>query len=62
MGPAPDGGVLASGSQLFVALSAPPPDANASYSFFGQIVDGQDVLASLTVSDTVTAVTIAEGE
>ena len=62
MQPAPDGSVLASSSQLFVALSAPPPDANASYSFFGQVVAGQDVLASLTVSDTVTAVTIAESE
>ena len=55
-----DGNVIASGSQLFLALSAPPPDVNDAYSFFGKIVEGGDILSSLTISDTVQAITIEE--
>jgi hypothetical protein len=29
-----------------------------SYSFFGQIVEGLDILPSLTVSDTIESVTV----
>ena len=53
-----DGSVVASGSQLYLAVTAPPADVNTSYSFFGQIVSGQDILPSLTVSDTIESVTV----
>ena len=54
------GSVIASGSQLFLALAAPPADVNEAYSFFGKIVEGVDILSSLTVSDTIQSITIAE--
>jgi peptidylprolyl isomerase/peptidyl-prolyl cis-trans isomerase B (cyclophilin B) len=54
-----DGTVIASGSQLYLAIAAPPADVNVSYSFFGQIVEGVDILSSLTVSDTIESVTVA---
>jgi len=54
------GGVIASGSQLFLALVAPPADVSEAYSFFGRIVDGVEVLSSLTVSDTIQSITIVE--
>lgn len=55
-----DGAIVASSSQLFLAIAPPPPDVNDAYSFFGQIVEGLDILATLTVSDTVESVTIIE--
>jgi len=60
LGQDPDGNIVASGSQLFLAMSAPPADAYPSYSFFGQIVEGQDLLATLAVSDTIESITIEE--
>ena len=56
----PAGGVIASGSQLFLAIAAPPPDVNEAYSFFGRIVDNVELLSSLTVSDTIQLITITE--
>jgi cyclophilin family peptidyl-prolyl cis-trans isomerase len=53
-----DGSIIASGSQLYLAAVAPPADVNVSYSFFGQIVEGLDILPSLTVSDTIESVTV----
>ena len=53
-----DGAIIASGSQLYLAVAQPPADVNTSYSFFGQIVEGTDILSSLTVSDTIESVTI----
>ena len=55
-----DGSIVASGSQLYLAVTAPPADVNTSYSFFGQIVEGQDILPSLTVSDTIESVTVED--
>ncbi len=55
-----DGSVIASGSQLFLALSPPPPDVSGAYSFFGKVEEGVEVLASLTLSDTIEAITIVE--
>jgi cyclophilin family peptidyl-prolyl cis-trans isomerase len=55
-----DGVVEASGSQLLMAIVAPPAEAGVSYSFFGQIVEGLDVLSSLTVTDTIQTITITE--
>jgi cyclophilin family peptidyl-prolyl cis-trans isomerase len=53
-----DASIVASGSQLYLAVLAPPADVNVSYSFFGQIVEGLDILPSLTVSDTIESVTV----
>jgi cyclophilin family peptidyl-prolyl cis-trans isomerase len=55
-----DGSVIASGSQLFLALSPPPADVNEAYSFFGKVVEGVDILSSLTISDTIQTITIEE--
>jgi peptidylprolyl isomerase len=53
-----DGRIVASSSQLFLAIAPPPPDVNDAYSFFGQIVEGVDILATLTVSDTIESITV----
>ena len=58
LGQDPDGTVFASGSQLYLAVVAPPADVNVSYSFFGQIVEGLDILPNLTISDTIESVTV----
>ena len=56
-----DGKVEASGSQLLIAIIAPPAEASMSFSFFGQIVEEDlDVLSSLTISDTIQTITITE--
>ncbi len=56
-----DGKVEASGSQLLMAIIAPPAEAGVSFSFFGQIVEEDlDVLSSLTISDTIQTITITE--
>ena len=55
-----DGSIVASGSQLFLALAAPPADSNDTYSFFGLIVEGNALLAELTLEDTIDSITIVE--
>jgi len=55
-----DGSIVASGSQLFLALAAPPADSNDTYSFFGLIVEGNELLAELTLEDTIDSITIVE--
>ena len=57
-----DGTIIASGSQLFFAIAPPPPDVNASYSFFGKVVEGLDILPTLTTDDTIQSITIVEEE
>lgn len=47
-------------SQLILALVAPPIEANADFSFFGQITSGVDILTQLTGEDTVTSIVITE--
>jgi cyclophilin family peptidyl-prolyl cis-trans isomerase len=51
-------GVIASGSQLFLAIAAPPADAGTAYSFFGRIVEGLDVLSQLAPADAIESVTV----
>ncbi|MBW7884111.1 MAG: peptidylprolyl isomerase [Caldilineaceae bacterium] len=58
----PDGTVLASSSQLFLALSPPPAEAIPAYSFFGTIIEGVEILSTITVSDTIESITIRESE
>lgn len=49
-----------SSSQLLIAIMPPPPEANASFSFFARVVSGTEVLAQLTDQDTIVTVTIEE--
>jgi cyclophilin family peptidyl-prolyl cis-trans isomerase len=57
--PVPNKPILSSSSQLLIALIKPPPEINAGFSFFGQIVDGATILPQLTISDTIESVTVA---
>jgi cyclophilin family peptidyl-prolyl cis-trans isomerase len=54
-----DGTILSSSSQLLIALVQPPPQINAQLAFFGQVVEGSDILPQLTTEDTITSITIA---
>lgn len=47
-----------SGSQILVAVIPPPRGVEAQFSFFGQIVGSDELLASLTVDDTIESITI----
>lgn len=47
-----------SGSQILLALIPPPRGVEAQFSFFGQVVEGEDVLTSLTIEDTIESITI----
>ena len=40
-----DGSVIASGSQLFLALSPPPADVSGAYSFFGKVEEGVEAVS-----------------
>lgn len=53
-----DGTILSSGSLLLVALVQPPDQATAQFPFFAQIVEGLDILPTLTTSDTIDSITI----
>ncbi len=57
--PVPNKPILSSSSQLLIALIQPPPEVNANFSFFGQVVDGAAILPQLTISDTIESVTVA---
>jgi cyclophilin family peptidyl-prolyl cis-trans isomerase len=55
----PFAGTLASnGSQILIATIAPPQEATFQLSFFGQIVEGLDLLQSLTTEDAINTITI----
>jgi hypothetical protein len=56
----PDGTIISSGSLLLIALSQPPEGVAAQWPFFAQIVEGVEVLAALTTSDTLETITITE--
>jgi cyclophilin family peptidyl-prolyl cis-trans isomerase len=49
----------ASGSQFFIAFTA-APETTSALNIFGAVTSGLEVAASLTVSDTITSITIAE--
>jgi cyclophilin family peptidyl-prolyl cis-trans isomerase len=53
-----EGTILSSSSQLLIALVQPPAQISAQLAFFGQIVEGTDVLPQLTTDDTIQSVTI----
>jgi len=50
--------IRSSSSQLLIALISPPIESNASFSFFGQAVEGEDVLDLLTEDDVIESITI----
>ena len=54
--------VAASSSQLLIALIAPPPESNGSFSFFAGMIEGEEVLDSLTMEDTIESITIEVGQ
>lgn len=56
------GDILSNGSQLLIFVEAPPAEAAQQISFFGEVVEGLDILMSLTVADTIESVTIAVSE
>lgn len=50
--------LMSNSSQILIALTVQPIEANAQLSFFGEIVGGLDVLASLVNGDTIEEVRI----
>jgi peptidyl-prolyl cis-trans isomerase B (cyclophilin B) len=56
-----DGSLVSSGSILRFALFDVPADAAQYNGFFGQVVEGVDVLQQLTVADVIKSITIETG-
>ena len=54
--------IAASSSQLLIALIAPPPESNDSFSFFGTLIEGEDVLDALTMEDIIESITVEVSE
>lgn len=52
------GELVSNSSQMLIALTAPPVEANAQLSFFGEVVEGLDVLNSLVNGDTIVEVKV----
>ncbi len=52
------GELVSISSQILIALTPPPVEANAQLSFFGQVVEGLDVLTSLANGDTIVEVKV----
>ena len=57
-----DGSLLSSGSILRFALFDVPADAAQFNGFFGQVVEGTDVLLQLTTEDVIESITIVTDE
>ncbi|MEZ4637442.1 MAG: peptidylprolyl isomerase [Caldilineaceae bacterium] len=56
------GALVSNGSQVLVAFEAPPAAAGTQISFFGEVVEGLDILSNLTLDDTIVSVTIQISE
>jgi cyclophilin family peptidyl-prolyl cis-trans isomerase len=56
------GDIVSNGSQVLIFLEAPPAAAAAEISYFGQVVEGLEILQSLTIADTIESVTISVSE
>ncbi len=52
------GEIGSNSSQILITLAQLPPEANAELSFFGEVVEGMDVLTSLASGDTIEEVRI----
>ena len=46
---------------MLIALVAPPAEATAQLSFFGEVVGGVDVLTSLVNGDTIEEIRVIAG-
>ncbi|RIK55188.1 MAG: hypothetical protein DCC57_05730 [Chloroflexi bacterium] len=57
----PDGTVMSSGSMPLIALIELPDEVAPQYPFFAQIVEGVEILPTLTTSDTSESITISQG-
>ena len=55
-----DTSIPSSSSQILLALVQPPPEFQGQLGFFGQVVDGLDLLPELTTDDTIDTVTIRQ--
>jgi cyclophilin family peptidyl-prolyl cis-trans isomerase len=53
-----DGRILTTSSQLLIALIKMPPQVNERVAFFGQVVEGAEILQELTTEDTIQSITI----
>jgi cyclophilin family peptidyl-prolyl cis-trans isomerase len=53
-----DGRILTTSSQLLLALVQMPPAVNERVAFFGQVVEGVDILPQLSTNDTILSITI----
>lgn len=53
-----DGRILTTSSQLLIALIKMPPQVNERVAFFGQVVEGAEILQELTTDDTIQSITI----
>jgi hypothetical protein len=49
---------LTTSSQLLLALVQMPPAINERVAFFGQVVEGVDILPQLSTNDTILSITI----
>lgn len=56
------GDIVSNGSQVLVFVDAPPAEAAQQISYFGQVVEGLEILQSLTITDTIESVTISVSE
>ncbi|RLT34368.1 MAG: hypothetical protein DWI57_16695 [Chloroflexi bacterium] len=52
------GELVSNSSQMLIALVAPPAEATAQLGFFGEVVEGIDVLNSLVNGDTIVEVRV----
>ena len=52
--------IPSSSSQILLALVQPPPEFQGQLGFFGQVVEGLDLLPELTTEDTIDSVTIRQ--
>ncbi|GIV76379.1 peptidylprolyl isomerase [Litorilinea aerophila] len=57
-----DGTIMSSSSQLLIALIDPPAEANNTFSFFGQVTDGLELLNELTTEDVIESITITTSD
>jgi cyclophilin family peptidyl-prolyl cis-trans isomerase len=56
------GDLVSNGSQVLIFLEAPPIEYVLQFSFFGEVVEGLEILQSLTIADIIESITIAVGE
>ncbi len=56
------GQLVSNGSQVLVAFEAPPVEAGTQIAFFGAVVEGAEILGTLTPNDTIDTITIEVSE